>query len=79
VVVVELVDVLVEGVDVVVEVEVRSTVVEGAAAASREPDEPEQATTTLATVRLASKVAVRRGVIGFTPPFWPKFRPGGRV
>ena len=76
---VELVDVLEGGVDVVLVVEVRSTVVEGAAATSREPDEPEQAARAPATVRVTSNVARRRGVVGFTPPFWPKFRPGGRV
>lgn len=77
-VVVELVEVLVVDDDVVLEVEVRSMVVEGADAASREPDESEHAAKVPAAVSVTSNVTIRRGVVGLTPPFWPNFRPGGR-
>lgn len=76
VVVVDVVDGLL---DVVVLVVVESVVVDGVAATSREPDEPEQAASATASVTATSAAESRCGDRRAMRSFWPKSRPESRV
>jgi hypothetical protein len=65
------VDVVVVLLDVVVLVVVESAMVDGVAAASRVPEDPEQAASAPAHARAATLAEIRRAVGQLMPTFWP--------
>jgi hypothetical protein len=69
--VVVVVDVVVVLLDVVVLVVVESAMVDGVAAASRVPEDPEQAASALAHARAATLAEIRRAVGQLMLTFWP--------
>ncbi|MEY3034079.1 MAG: hypothetical protein RLZ86_701 [Actinomycetota bacterium] len=69
--VVVVVDVVVVLLDVVVLVVVESAMVDGVAAASRVPEDPEQAASAPAHARAATLAEIRRAVGQLMPTFWP--------